>query len=441
MLESELKRKKRKRGDYDDSDGDDDDDDVDDDVDVDGNNNNDNNDNADDDDDGDDGNSSNNNNNDNDGGGNNNNNNMEVIVSSDGCTLLVIGQTGAGKSELGNAYLQSRAFTTDDGPSSVTFLTNAKQNKVAGAIRYCIDTQGLNDTEGVDTEHVQQMVQFMREWTKGANAIALVINGQAPRLDGATQKLIKIIHTFFNNPQFWNHVCLVFTKNYRNHQVNKNKFRTEYINKVQDIVIECIGNGAQRPQIPVFFVDSTEYNNDPETKSELIALHAFAIGLPPLPTQHVVPPDIRFMKIIPETRKKELINTRIVPYENNGRRKILTFEDQKREKRIDYDGMVTYSDWVGTRKWKVNEYEKRETEEELRVLVKENTTEAFTNKKYGKRRYGIAGPRRSCQVHDYWNVTKTYQDRKRTKITNFDNSVNYGDWEILRTYNETQKIK
>jgi GTPase SAR1 family protein len=272
------------------------------------------------------------------------NNNKEYV-------LLVVGQTGVGKSELGNAYLQqSSAFKVGDGPSSVTFLTSAEQNTVAGVIRYCIDTQGLNDTEGIDTQHVQQMVEFMRKWTKGVNAVALVINGQAPRLDAGTQRLIKIMHTFFNNTQFWDHVCLVFTKNYHDHQVNKDRFRTEYRNKVQDIIVECIGNETQRPHIPAFFVDSTEYNNDQDTKNELTALHTFVIGLPPLPTQHVVVPDIRFMRIEQEVHNNQLVNTQIVPYENGGRKKILTYEDQKREKRTEYDGVtITYSDWVGTK--------------------------------------------------------------------------------------------
>jgi hypothetical protein len=71
--------------------------------------------------------------------------------------------------------------------------------------------------------------------------------------------------------------------------------------------------------------------------------------------------------------------------------------------------------------------------------VKEDRNEVFRSEKYGGRRYLIAGPRHQRQVHDYWNVTRTYQDKKRTKTTNFDNSVNYSDWEILGTYSETNR--
>jgi predicted GTPase len=104
-------------------------------------------------------------------------------------TLLLIGQTGAGKSQLGNAYLKSDVFRVGDDPDSETFETSSNEKKIDGVIRCVIDTQGLDDTQGVDEKHIQQMVNFMKRWNRGVNAVGLIINGQQPRLDVGTQKL------------------------------------------------------------------------------------------------------------------------------------------------------------------------------------------------------------------------------------------------------------
>jgi hypothetical protein len=74
-----------------------------------------------------------------------------------------------------------------------------------------IDSQGLDDSQGVDAANVQQMVGFLKAWQHGVNAFALVINGQSTRFDQGTQKLVKILDSFFNDSTFWNHVCIVFT--------------------------------------------------------------------------------------------------------------------------------------------------------------------------------------------------------------------------------------
>jgi hypothetical protein len=58
------------------------------------------------------------------------------------------------------------------------------------------------------------MVSYLKTGNKGVNVIALVLNGQSPRFDAGTQKLIKIMNRFFNNADFWNHVCIVFTKSF-----------------------------------------------------------------------------------------------------------------------------------------------------------------------------------------------------------------------------------
>jgi predicted GTPase len=235
-------------------------------------------------------------------------------------TLLLIGETGAGKSQLGNAYLRSNVFTVDDDLDSETFITSSNEKEIDGVIRCVIDTQGLDDTQRVDEKHIQQMVSFMRKWNKGVNAVGLIINGQQPHLSVGTQKLVQIVDSFFNNPEFWNHFCLIFTRSYKEYPVNEQALTTKYREKIQQIIVKSITPGS-RPQIPVFFVDSKKFDDsdDIKTKNNLAALHAFVIESDPLSTQNVVIPFI-CKTIKTETKDKVKIKEEIRECGENKRR-------------------------------------------------------------------------------------------------------------------------
>jgi predicted GTPase len=69
-------------------------------------------------------------------------------------TVLTFGGTGHGKSEFLNAYLQREAFVVSDDPKSCTFLTSSSDNVVSHDHRTATDTQGLDDSQGVDASHV-----------------------------------------------------------------------------------------------------------------------------------------------------------------------------------------------------------------------------------------------------------------------------------------------
>jgi predicted GTPase len=157
-------------------------------------------------------------------------------------TLIVIGETGAGKSELGNAILQRAAFFASPEPESVTMKTSAETSEIDGIQRTVIDTQGLDDSKGVDSAHIQQMVQFLKSYQGGANAVALVLNGQADRLTAGIQKLIRLLHVFFNDPKFWYHFCIIFTKCRADEDVHKDVKRSIYRDKVMKLAIECSGS-------------------------------------------------------------------------------------------------------------------------------------------------------------------------------------------------------
>jgi hypothetical protein len=346
-------------------------------------------------------------------------------------TVAVIGQTGAGKSQFLNGYLQRQCFQACANPNAVTLVTSSDQQLVNGCLRTGIDTQGLDDTQGVDAAHVQQMVQFLKAWPHGVNAFALVINGQHDRFDGGTQKLVKLINTFFNDPTFWDHVCIVFTKCYAGcDDIDKPAKQQEYRRLVLGLIRESQGQQARNPPpLPVFFVDSKKFNVDRETMDQYALFHGFVCGLNALPTQKLVVPNVQYLKVEKETRKNIHAGTR---YEGNTR--IQRYEDQEREKRTGYDGRtITYSEWKATRSWENRQTQSSRTETKTEC-ASVTRTPIFRTEKCGGRRYGICGPRGTRQVQCGENVTRTMQELARDVRTDYDGHISYGDWRVVREW-------
>jgi predicted GTPase len=383
-------------------------------------------------------------------------------------TLAVIGQTGAGKSELLNAYLQNRAFVTSDEPDSCTGETSASENRVLGVLRTGIDTQGIDDTQGVDAAHVQQMVAFLKDWDHGVNAFAIIINAHADRFDQGTQKLIKLVHQFFNNPRFWDQVCIVFTKCYSSVRINKDVKKRRYREEVLKLVHECQGEAATQPQLPVFFVDSPAWATDNDTKDELTALLAFICRMDPLPTHNVIAPDVRYQRIEPEAQMNILVKTEITGDANVGQERIQTYEDQAREKRTAYDGKtVTYSDWTATRSWEVRARSSVVRDERTEVVSEKSEDiigpiggggggggglvgtgagaaagaavggpiGAVVGAVFGGM-FGGGKPQVTGVQVVGRRITKTWRHSERLVKTDFDGHISYGDWRTIREWSE-----
>jgi hypothetical protein len=162
-----------------------------------------------------------------------------------------------------------------------------------------------------------------------------VINGQADQFDTGTQKLVKLMNTFCNNPMFWNYVCIVFTKYYAgcddiDRQTKNIKSRAMAL----DLIREHQGKDVQnQPQLPAFFVDSKIYDTDIETKNQF-APNTFSL----------IQKNIMYLKVEIEKCQNVLVDHKT--YSNT---RVQTYEDQEREKRTASDGKtITHTEWKST---------------------------------------------------------------------------------------------
>lgn len=85
--------------------------------------------------------------------------------------------TGAGKSSLANTlFWRQNEFTVGSGSKSCTKSTIIKKNcwKNSTDELICVDTPGHNDTEGKDSENIEEMVETLKKEIKEVSAIMIV---------------------------------------------------------------------------------------------------------------------------------------------------------------------------------------------------------------------------------------------------------------------------
>lgn len=253
--------------------------------------------------------------------------------------IILIGETGSGKSSFGNFALGIEdAFTVSEDPTSCTTETIRKISHLDPEIGI-VDTPGLQDSKGRDKIHYEQMLKIIKEM-KDLNFILLVFNYTSPRFTPSIQYMIKFLCNVFPR-NFAHHVGIVFTHYDHEYQIRINKKkkkdpreeRKEFIREVMELISQTT-NEELFLGPPVFYLDS--YVEDDNSKKELNRLIAFAKNLNPIE-------DIRQCNL-KYKKEEEEFDTKI--YDRVEGNYIVTYTEKiKRIKRTDYNNNVSYTEW------------------------------------------------------------------------------------------------
>lgn len=191
--------------------------------------------------------------------------------------------------------------------------TSIKEKLVGDIIRCVIDTPGIDDSNNQDDQHLKEINSALSNYPNGISAFLLVINVFDHRVDGSLQKTIKILHNFFNNPQTWERVCIVFTHCFDSVPIDKDQKRIEYRSKIIELISKCTGKANPQVTLPAFFVDSL--SNLSKYEIEIENIFKFSSHFKPLPTNKFsIPSSVYYKK---ETKLEYGVNVpekrRIIP--------------------------------------------------------------------------------------------------------------------------------
>ena len=292
--------------------------------------------------------------------------------------IIVLGETGNGKSSFCNCVLKKNKFSVSDDTKSETKETIGYYDDNNNI--FMIDTPGLQDSEGTDKEHLIQLIDYVKTQTH-LQAVLIIFNFHQPRFPQNIKTMIKLLCNAFPQTDFWNHVGLVFTRFFdympESHKQKKANFTQKYNKEIEKLIKETGGFIIPNNfRCPTFFVDSPEEENemDSNTKEEINRLIAWAANLQPLDVSQCKKVDPK-IKVEIEEYDERVLNS----YEDTANlQKVTIIGKFKRKKLIDYENNETFTDWEPNGEYK--KYEKI-PDEVVTVLDQQNVEKEIIENK------------------------------------------------------------
>ena len=165
--------------------------------------------------------------------------------------VVVLGNTGVGKSALLNMFAGEDLFKVGDSAMSETSIAASHlhrfMGKPDGIQLRLIDTQGLSDTGGdsKDMAHIKNMVEYIKQLQE-IDMFIICFDGTNPRFTAYAQSTISLFSQIF--PDFLYHSVIVF-----------NKWATPDKNRMTNLKREYqakINSDYGLANIPCYFIDS-----------------------------------------------------------------------------------------------------------------------------------------------------------------------------------------
>lgn len=214
--------------------------------------------------------------------------------------ILLLGETGVGKSSLGNYIISKNEFLTNGyGQRQTTEIQGKISQREEYKDIYIIDSPGFQDTKKEDEKFLEKLKINFQDKNAGVRAICLLLNFSNPKFMFYLQKQIYFYCLLFPIEDFWEHFSIIFTKAYYYTPPNKFDSKKEelesekgLINEIMNYIKNCTEkiNESKKNEknfkkiripnkLPAFYIDSDleiDENENLRTKKEVHKLIEWA---------------------------------------------------------------------------------------------------------------------------------------------------------------------
>lgn len=257
-------------------------------------------------------------------------------------TVMFIGDTGSGKSSMGNMFLGKNVFEVSDNPNPCTFIPKCYREVVNGRGRKVIDTEGFNDGHHVSEDQIHRLAEMLKNCDEGINAVGVVIQGTECRFTKGVRDVIKFIYDAFGS-QVLSHLCIIFTFCSATYPDRK-QTNIDYKKTMSDYLAEISGL-HDIPSVPIFYVNCAKPDQE-FVKSEMTLFYGWASM-----NKQMRSHDFEEAQLGYRVEEEEDIGHSLGMFDD-GDNTIEKFVDRKRMKLISNDGtQIHYRDWVNTKKY------------------------------------------------------------------------------------------
>ncbi len=148
-------------------------------------------------------------------------------------SVLVLGETGVGKSSFINAIAKTQKCEVGNEGKACTTDYDVIDTKFNSNTFIFIDTPGLNDAKG-DANNIKQIKDAIVDYPE-FRCILLLMKFQDVRLSDSMVKILQQYMSCFPLKEFWNHVLLI-----RTHADTTNKKFERERKKINGSIVKCI---------------------------------------------------------------------------------------------------------------------------------------------------------------------------------------------------------